>query len=125
VREPLFHLALADEWARACADGGPYDRSTRGVSLAEQGYVHCSRASQVQGVADAWYRDADVVLLVIDPARVGAEIRDEPVPGAPLPFPHVYGPLPLDAVVAAEPVARGGDGRLDLAPLLDRHRRLP
>jgi glutathione S-transferase len=104
------------------ASGGPYTRSTRGVSLAEQGYIHCSRAPQVQRVADAFYGGVAVVLLVIDPARLDVEVRDEDVPGQPEPFPHLYGPLALDAVVAAEPVRRGDDGRLELAPLLARHR---
>jgi uncharacterized protein (DUF952 family) len=62
----LFHLADRDEW-RAAAAAGEYRISTRGVTLAEQGFIHCSRAHQVRGVAEQYYADADnLVLLVID-----------------------------------------------------------
>ena len=113
-REPLFHLALADEWEQAQADGGPYRRSTLGVSLDEQGFIHCARPRQVQQVADDFYagRD-DVVLLVVDPRRLTAEVKVEPVPGGQR-FPHVYGPLDLDAVMGTVPVTLGPDGRLDV-----------
>jgi uncharacterized protein (DUF952 family) len=115
----LFHLALADEWEAARRDGDAYRRSTIGRSLAEEGYVHCSHRHQVQGVADRFYRGrADVVLLVLDRARLGAEVRDEDLVGAGEAFPHVYGPLPLAAVLRATPVARRDDGRLDVGPLL-------
>lgn len=52
------------------------------------------------------------MLLTIDPARVDTEIRVE---GG---FPHVYGPLPTAAVVAAASVPLGDDGRLQVTGLL-------
>ena len=91
---------------------GAYTISTKGVTLAEQGYIHASGTTQVAGVANAVYRDAgeDLVLLEIDTDRVRPEIRYEDVPGAPGPFPHIYGPLNPDAVVAIRPFAPGPDG---------------
>ncbi|HEU5082499.1 MAG TPA: DUF952 domain-containing protein [Acidimicrobiales bacterium] len=116
---PLFHLALSDEWA-AARDAGVYDRSTVGRSLAEEGFIHCSFAEQVRGTADRYYRGRDdVVLLRIAPARLGSEVRVEPVPGGDR-FPHVYGPIPLDAVERAEPLRVGSDGRLVLPADLPR-----
>ena len=41
------------------------------------------------------------MLLVIDPDRLAAEVRTEAVPGLDETFPHVYGPIELDAVVEA------------------------
>ena len=74
------------------------------MTLAEQGYIHASTAEQVAGVASAYYRGVpDLLLLVIDPARVIPEIRYEPVPGQDQPYPHIYGPLNTDAVVEARP----------------------
>jgi uncharacterized protein (DUF952 family) len=103
--EELWHLAERAEWAEARATGS-YERSTRGLSLAEVGFVHCSYRSQLAGVAAAFYADApDLVLLRIDPALVPAEIRVE---GG---FPHVYGPIPL-AAVTATPVGRDPAGQL-------------
>jgi uncharacterized protein (DUF952 family) len=117
----LFHLALAGDWTPTRASGGPYRRSTIGRSLEEEGFVHCSFAGQVAGVADRFYRGRDdVVLLEIDPARLGAEVRVEDLVGAGERFPHVYGPVPVAAVVRATPVPRGPDGRLVFDDLLPR-----
>ena len=102
----LWHLAEEPEWAEAVR-AGSYRRSTRGLSLAEVGFVHCSYPEQLAGVAAAFYSDAgDLLLLRIDPARVPAEIRVEDG------FPHIYGPIPVAAVTAAEPLARDESVRL-------------
>jgi uncharacterized protein (DUF952 family) len=104
----LWHLAERAEWATAQATGS-YERSTRDLGLAEVGFVHCSYAGQVAGVAAAFYADAeDLVLLRIDPALVPAEVRVE---GG---FPHVYGAVPVAAVVSAEPLTRDAAGQLVL-----------
>ena len=95
--------AEAADWAQAQRDG-QYTMSTRGRTLAEEGFIHASTAAQVPLVAAAYYRDApDLVLLVIDTERVGPELRYEQVPGQPDPYPHIYGPLNLDAVVETRP----------------------
>jgi uncharacterized protein (DUF952 family) len=104
----LWHLAEDPKWTEAVRTGS-YQRSTRGQSLAEVGFVHCSYPEQLAGVAAAFYADAgDLVLLRIDPAGVPAEIRVE---GG---FPHVYGPIPVAAVTATEPLTRDATGRLVL-----------
>lgn len=102
--EPLFHLALEREWRDAVGAGGPYERSTIGRSLAEEGFIHCSTRAQLPATAERFYggRD-DVVVLTIDRRRVPSEIRVEDLGGSGEAFPHVYGPIPLDAVVAVEP----------------------
>jgi uncharacterized protein (DUF952 family) len=99
----IFHIALATDWEQAQRDG-QYTMSTRGRTLAEEGFIHASTAAQVPLVAAAYYRDApDLVLLVIDTERVGPELRYEQVPGQPDPYPHIYGPLNLDAVLETRP----------------------
>ena len=107
----VFHIALPADWA-AALDEGEYRTSTRGVSLDEEGYIHCSYRHQLDGTANRYYADlTDLVLLRIDPAQLGAPIVEEaPVPGADL-FPHVYGPIPVSAVVEAVPWRRDDDGR--------------
>ncbi|MQA12539.1 MAG: DUF952 domain-containing protein [Pseudonocardiaceae bacterium] len=89
--------------------------STRGISYAEQGYVHCALRHQVRGVAERFFGDAeDVVLLVVDGSRLSDPVRYEaPAPGAEE-FPHLYGPLPMEAVVDVVPVSRDADGRFEL-----------
>jgi uncharacterized protein (DUF952 family) len=99
----IYHIAEAADWAQAQRDG-QYAMSTRGRTLAEEGFIHAATAEQVPLVASAFYRDVpDLLLLVIDPALVGPEIRYEHVPGQDLPYPHIYGPLNLDAVIETRP----------------------
>jgi uncharacterized protein (DUF952 family) len=107
----IFHIAAAADWERALRDG-QYTMSTHGLTLAEQGFIHAATAEQVAPVANAFYRDVpDLVLLVIDTERVGPEIRYEHVPGQASPYPHIYGPLNVSAVVEARPFGPGPDGQ--------------
>ncbi|HEY1320744.1 MAG TPA: DUF952 domain-containing protein [Streptosporangiaceae bacterium] len=99
----IYHIAEAADWERARRDG-QYTMSTRGRTLAEEGFIHASTAEQVPLVAGAYYRGVpDLVLLVIDTERVRPELRYEQVPGQPDPYPHIYGPLNLDAVIETRP----------------------
>lgn len=111
----LYHLTEAQTWTAALA-AGEYRQSTRGVSLERQGFIHCSLAHQVRPVAEVVYADADdLVLLAIDPGKLAAEVRFEPgQPGATEEFPHIYGPIPVDAVVNVVAVTRDGSGRMVL-----------
>jgi glutathione S-transferase len=105
----LYHLALRHEWNAACGEG-VYCRSTRGRSLEEVGFIHLSAAHQVEATAQRFYGDlpaAEVLLLTIDPRRLstaGLELREEPAPESGELFPHLYGPLPMDAVLLAQPL---------------------
>lgn len=103
--ERIFHLALAREWNEAAA-AGEYRLSTLGRSLDDEGFIHASRRHQVQGVFDAFYREVTepLLLLEIDPELVHAPVRLEVPEGAADAFPHLYGPLRVEAVVAAHPV---------------------
>jgi uncharacterized protein (DUF952 family) len=118
---PIYHLALRDEWSEALESGAGYRRSTLGRSLDDEGFIHCSFATQVQMIADLVYRGRhDVVLLVIDPSRVRSEVRVENLDGGEELFPHIYGPLPVDAVVRAVGVLLDGAGQLMAAALVER-----
>ena len=106
----IFHLALASEWEEARRSGS-YTTSTRGRTLAEEGFIHASRADQWPGVRDRFYADVPepLVLLVIETARLDVPVVAEPVPDSAETFPHIYGPLPAAAVVQALPL--GPEGR--------------
>jgi uncharacterized protein (DUF952 family) len=94
----IWHLAVAAEWDEALAGGGPYLRSTLGKSLAEVGFIHCSFEDQVAGTAQLIYPGrADLVLLTVETDRLDAEVIVEDG------FPHIYGELPLGAVVDSRP----------------------
>ena len=102
MTEPIYHLALARDW-EAAQFAGAYTVSTLGRTLAEEGFIHAARADQWPGVRERYYAGVTepLVLLVIDPDRLAAEVRTEAVPGLDETFPHVYGPIELDAVVEA------------------------
>lgn len=115
----IYHLALSTDWSESLDLGEPYARSTLGRSLAEEGFIHCSFASQVRTIADLVYKGrGDVVLLVIDPSAVRAEIRIENCEDGDELFPHIYGALPITAVIRADPVPLREVGTLDLTGLL-------
>jgi uncharacterized protein (DUF952 family) len=98
----IWHLALPADW-QAATTLGEYRVSTRGLTLEQQGFIHCSFADQVDGVAQRFYGDlSELVLLRIDTSRLGAPVVVEPpAEGIDELFPHVYGPIPVTAVVAA------------------------
>jgi uncharacterized protein (DUF952 family) len=116
--EVLLHMCTAAEWQVARAAG-----AVAPPSLAEVGFVHLSTPEQVKLPADRLFRGrSDVVLLVLDPARIGVEVRWEPgVPGDPesMRFPHAYGPVPTAAVTAALPYRPSEDGTFTAPSLPD------
>ncbi|WP_111767233.1 DUF952 domain-containing protein [Nakamurella deserti] len=107
----ILHLAHVDEWNQTLLTGW-FDRSTRGRTLAQEGFIHTSTAGQLPMVAQRFYADdpEPLLLLVIDIAATeaaGSPVRWDPAEGEL--FPHVYGPVPADAVVAAIPVEFDGN----------------
>ncbi|GAA2442806.1 DUF952 domain-containing protein [Actinomadura vinacea] len=100
-QETLLHIAERRHWESARATGVSYTMSTLGRTLDEEGFIHCSSdLAQLEGVLSRFYEGIDrttLVLLVIDTAQLQAPVRYEPA-GDEL-FPHVYGPIPLPAVI--------------------------
>ncbi|MFV0306757.1 MAG: DUF952 domain-containing protein [Desertimonas sp.] len=97
--EAIFHISLPEDWDAARVDGR-YTISTRGRSLAEEGFIHCSFAAQVPQVMSMFYADVEqVVVMRIDPHRLCAPLVVEDLIGGGEQFPHVYGPICLDAVI--------------------------
>jgi uncharacterized protein (DUF952 family) len=103
----ILHAALPADWDAARLDGS-YAVSTRGSSLADVGFIHASTARQLPGVLDFAYADLDdLALLVLDIEALeaaGSTVRWDDVPGAPDPFPHVYGPVATTVVGQGNPV---------------------
>ena len=118
MSEKILHATSRDSWSAALA-GGEY----RAESLAGEGFMHCSTAAQIIRVANMLFRGRrDLVLLVIDPQYLRAELKWEPpahpsgveAPPADDLFPHLYGPLNLEAVVGVLPFDPGPDGLFEL-----------
>lgn len=105
----IYHITTADAWEDA-QQRGEY----RAESLATQGFIHCSDGDQVIRVANAVFAgEKGLVLLEIDPDKVMAKVVYENLDGGSELFPHVYGPIALQAVVGVSAFEPGPDGRFD------------
>jgi uncharacterized protein (DUF952 family) len=101
----IFHITTPEAWA-AAQQAGCYTTSTRGRTLAEEGYIHCSQRDQVQWIRGRYFGDLDdLVLLEIDTDRLTSPWHTEQLAGANEPYPHVYGPVDLAAVVDVRPLS--------------------
>jgi uncharacterized protein (DUF952 family) len=75
------------------------------------GFIHLSTAAQVRETAARHFAAAgDLVLLAVDAAALGSVLRWEPSRGGDL-FPHLYGGLPIAALLWAKPLPLGADGQ--------------
>lgn len=109
----ILHIAHRTDWEAALA-AGEYRLDT----LDSEGFIHCSTPQQVLGPANEFYRgQSGLVLLVIDPHRLTARLVFEDCYETGTAFPHIYGPLNLDAVSKVVPFPPRPDGTFDL-PLL-------
>jgi uncharacterized protein (DUF952 family) len=83
------------------------------VDLAD-GYVHLSTAEQLPGTLDRHFAgQRDLWLVAVDIAAQGDRLEWEPSRGGAL-FPHLYGPLLLETVIAYGPLERDDEGRVRL-----------
>jgi uncharacterized protein (DUF952 family) len=111
VSTAIFHVAARADWDAARA-AGRYEVSSRGRTLADEGFIHASTHEQLPGTLERYYGDVDpasLVILELDADALdaaGSPVRYEHVAGARAPFPHVYGPITAAAVIGVHPVAR-------------------
>lgn len=90
----IFHLTTVDEWERA-QDRGVYMPD----AFEKDGFIHCSNQNQLEGVIQRHFPEHEnLVKLVIDPARVLQPIKYEQNATKTDEFPHIYGPLNVEAV---------------------------
>lgn len=109
----LPHICPSDAWQAALLKGEYHT-----ASLLQEGFIHFSTPEQVLVVANNFYRGAkDLVLLWVAPERLHAELRWDLVENTH--FPHLYGPLNLDAVVAISPFPCDSDGQFRALPIPD------
>jgi uncharacterized protein (DUF952 family) len=110
----IYHMCRWEEWRQAGA-AGRYAGSSQDAA---DGFIHFSTAAQLPDSA-AKHRAGQpgLVLLCVNAAALGDSLRWEPSRGGQL-FPHLYGPLPLSAVIATRDLPLGPDGR-HILPRLD------
>src|SRR3982750_2278050 len=91
----IYHISTVTDWNKAKQKG-----SYIAASLATEGFIHCSEENQVQGVLERYYPGKkDLVKLVIDTGKLQSPLKYELAPSVNEMFPHIYGPINIDAVV--------------------------
>jgi uncharacterized protein (DUF952 family) len=106
----IFHICN-----RAAYDAARRDGEYRAESLMSEGFIHLSRTHQVAGTARAFFAGVpELVVLVVQTSRLSSRlVYEPPVGGAPSSsdprggelFPHVYGPINLDAIIGVKTIA--------------------
>jgi release factor glutamine methyltransferase len=100
----IVHLCQDNDWLEAREKG-----VFRSKSLDQQGFIHCSAPDQILQVANHFYKAIPgLVLLWVDPQKVISEIRWEATEGSF--YPHVYGPINLEAVISVMDFKPDDDG---------------
>ncbi len=104
----IYRIAEAAHWTEAQQTG-----SFASPDLAAEGFIHFSERHQVAGVAQRYYRGkTGLTLLVVNESLLpsGTQVKRENTRGGAELFPHVYGPIPLGAVVHSAPFELDSDG---------------
>ncbi len=98
----IYHVTTLAEWHQAQARG-MYDRSTKGKSFAQVGFIHASTAIQLEGTKELVYgaSTTDLVVLVVSQERLrgaGIEVRFEDGGEGDF-YPHIYSPIPVSLIL--------------------------
>ena len=102
----VYHITRQTDWETALKFG-----SYRADTLTTQGFIHCSTKEQIIQTANSFYRGKNgLVLLCINSDLVKAEIRFENLEGGQKLFPHIYGPVDLQAILMSYPFEPQSDG---------------
>jgi len=108
----IFHLLTSEQWRAAQAAG-----SYAPESLRTEGFVHFSLIDQVAGTANTRFRDSvDLIVIEVLPQELSQPVVLEDLYGMGQEFPHVYGPIPVSAVVAVHALGRDEEGNFTFAP---------
>jgi uncharacterized protein (DUF952 family) len=114
----IYHITARKAWVDATRSG-----AYSAPSLEAEGFIHCSTAAQVLPVArDFFAGETGLVLLVVDTRRLKPDVKWEkaaPPEGVAegVAFPHIYGPIALEAVVQVLDFEPDGRGEFALPPL--------
>ena len=108
----IYHITKLNNW-KAAVQKGTYDF----CSLKREGFIHCSKESQYLRVANARFinEELPLVVLIIDSTKILSKIIYENLEGGTENFPHIYGPINLDAIIKAVPFIK--KNRSEFAPI--------
>jgi uncharacterized protein (DUF952 family) len=96
----IYHITTLGEWEESKKKGQHI-----AASYETEGFIHCSTKDQVEGVLHRYFKgSSSLVELTIDPEKLTSKLVYEPAPSTNELFPHVYGPINCDAIIAVENV---------------------
>ncbi len=113
LRGLTFHL-VPREYYEAQPPDRPY--LPEPMATGREAFIHCTDGVENLAATGNRFYQADpreFVALVVDLERLTAPARYED-PGQI--FPHIYGPLDREAILAVRPVPRDPDGRFQPLP---------
>ena len=106
MANPVYKILTEEEFSAAMGQG----HFSGSAADRGDGFIHLSAADQLEGtLAKHFARQDGLVLLALDPSRLGPELKWEASRGGAL-FPHLYAALDLSALLWAEPLELGPDG---------------
>jgi uncharacterized protein (DUF952 family) len=94
----IYHITNKQSWENAKAR-----EFYAAPSLTDEGLIHCCEEEQISGILQRYYKDtSDVVILTIDTEKLRSQLVYEWSPSLEATFPHIYGPINTDCVVAVK-----------------------
>jgi uncharacterized protein (DUF952 family)/flavin reductase (DIM6/NTAB) family NADH-FMN oxidoreductase RutF len=104
----IFHIVKKEDWVKSS------QLIYQGESLKTQGFIHCCTADQIDKVLEQWFKgQTDLVLVEINPDLVKANLKFENLEGGQELFPHIYGPINLDAVINEKIIANSEKPKIE------------
>ena len=110
----IYHLTTLPEWQKALKDGVYLP-----AGFDTDGFIHCSDHYQIKSTANRYYRETpQLIVLEIDPDLTGAKLVYENLEGGEMPYPHLYGTLPISAVKTIHELGHEENGDIRLPEAL-------
>lgn len=107
----IFHITTRKQWKEFQKDGRFVPES-----LDKEGFIHASTGPQLEYTANRFFSNRNkILLLVIEMSRLAPEVKYEEEPETGEKFPHIYGPLNVDAIVDKIDVYMEKDGRFKIS----------
>lgn len=93
----IYHIVLPEVWENF-KDKEEYEAA----SLATEGFIHGSFETQIAGVLERYYKEAErVLILQLDPEKLTSELINEPSTNDEV-YPHIYGKINKSAIIGIE-----------------------
>jgi len=95
----IYHIVDQHTWNK-----NKNDELFCAPSLDTVGFIHCCTKEQIKFVLNNWFQDRQgLILITIDPKKLTPRLIFENSEGGDELFPHLYGPIDLQAVVEIQP----------------------